>query len=98
MGRTDLHTVASLILLLGIIACICGIIILGLLCTIWLQEKHRVFNMPKQPMVLCDIHGAYPASAVLKLEVPAEGKNALAVEMCPQCYHERLKKAGGKIR
>jgi hypothetical protein len=58
---------------------------------ILLEEKNKVKQMPRVPMTLCDVHGAYPSSSTLRLNVPADGKQDLVVEQCPQCYYDRYK-------
>lgn len=57
------------------------------------QEKKKVAMMDRRPMVLCDIHGAYPKEASLYINVPADGRPDMRQEMCPFCYRERLEKA-----
>lgn len=69
------------------------IVVMLIIVKIWLDEKGKVHRMPKVPMTLCDTHGAYPSSSTLRLVVPAEGRQDLIVEQCPQCYYDRLRES-----
>lgn len=57
-----------------------------------IDTKKKVASMPKVPMKLCDIHGAYPESASMWIDTLSDNKVNLRVEMCPQCYADRLRK------
>lgn len=75
---------------------ILGLVIfsIGFIIYLWLDERSKVLTLPRKPMNLCDVHGAYPSEAALMLDIPAEDKADLKVEICPQCYADRMKKAG----
>jgi hypothetical protein len=84
--------------IVGLIIFCISVIGLSYLIHAWMQEKHKVETRPKIPMSMCDKHGAYPTSASLYIDVPAEDKPDLRVEFCPICYEERMKEQSNKIK
>lgn len=83
----------------GVIICVCILIGLFLFALhIWWVERGQVYNMPRKPMKLCDIHGAYPAEASMYIDALQDGRQDLRVELCPICYHDRQKEALANAR
>lgn len=85
------YTLLFLPLLAVIAAAIAGI-------SIWWEERVKVYNMPKRPMIICDKHGAYPSELTLSIDAVAEGRADLKVDICPMCYADRLKAIEGKLK
>ena len=56
---------------------------------LWFDEKKKAGNLPKEPMLICDIHGIYPAKYTMKMDVPGM---ATQYELCPFCMEDRVKK------
>jgi hypothetical protein len=75
-----------------------GIAILVIYLSAALSAYYETKALPRKEMILCDKHGAYPKEASLYIQVPAEGKNDLAVEMCPMCYADKIKDLNAKIK
>lgn len=73
-------------------------IFVSIVVSIWIHERNKIASMPRIPMMLCDKHGSYPASASLHISAPAEDKPDLTVEICPVCYEERLQSAPDFVR
>lgn len=55
----------------------------------FVEAKSVVAQTPRVDMMLCDTHGPIPKKRILKLDF-AGGK---PIEMCPLCYHERVRAA-----
>lgn len=90
MARFSSLVIVDMLIVLLFIALILAIL---WVVKVWQEEKAKVLNMPKVPMSLCDKHGAFPSSMMLKMTVPADNRQDLIVEQCPQCYSDKLKES-----
>lgn len=66
------------------------IFVIYLIVRTWYDAKEEVKQIPKEPMYLCDIHGAFPAKYLVKLDVPTSETGF--IELCPFCTRERVSK------
>ena len=57
---------------------------------IWFSAKREVVTTPKEPMLICDIHGAFPARCALTLDVPSLTSGH--ADFCPYCIRDRVSK------
>jgi hypothetical protein len=76
---------------------ICVLIFLGYL---YLDRKaaKEVGSIKKKPMLMCDEHGWFlKADALIFHTEDINGGAGLPVEICPFCWHERMKKAKEKL-
>jgi hypothetical protein len=79
----------SYFLVFSVVSGSLGLTVLGIVVWAWFSAKYEVAKRPREPMLLCDIHGAYPAKYSVKMTVPGMISEA---ELCPRCMEERVSK------
>lgn len=68
--------------------------LLGIPYLVLIQNvKKEIHAVPKIPMLICEIHGVFPAKYAIKINVPGEGREDLKVDTCIFCYHEKMRAA-----
>lgn len=71
------------------------VILLGLYLAFLVYDvKHDVKNAPREPMFVCDQHGAFPMKYVINLE----GITEKPIQRCPFCFEDSFKKAKEKYK
>lgn len=66
-----------------------GVSITSWIMYVWNQAKKEVKQIPRVPMLLCDIHGAYPEHTALTIDADVTGG---VVKLCPFCMRDRVGK------
>ena len=56
----------------------------------WFAAKAEIKQVPREPMLVCEIHGMFPAKSALEQTIP--GVTSGKVELCPFCMHDRVSK------
>lgn len=56
----------------------------------WNSAKKEVNKVPREPMLICEVHGMYPEKHAMELDVPNTETGTF--KMCPFCVKERVSK------
>ena len=85
-----MHELKETLQALGIVLLIALPIVGSTITWIWFDAKKEVKKSPREPMLICNTHGFFPARHSIKMDVP--GATQGLTELCPFCYNDRVSK------